>query len=303
MFTALLWTFLTALFFATISATVSFLARDKISKFQFFAFSNLAASAIAWIVLPSWGMAAQVNWRMLMLFTMVTGIVNAASQARLVLALKHGHNGLSVAIRNMSAVMSMFFALIFLNEKVSLVNISGVAFIIISLAVIAIFGRKSSVSPDLKMWVPVIIVALLLSGAYQILLTGSLLLPAATRKAGVLTPALFLGCGISNLLISGGEMIFCKTGFSSGIFHRRTLVITGFWTAAAILQYFALFKALEAMKQCGMAALTWPLIIGGNTTLFAVFCRFRWKEKYPLTTVIGMIGCVLGLILTIWGRK
>ncbi|MBE6392341.1 MAG: hypothetical protein E7042_09135 [Lentisphaerae bacterium] len=303
MLTALIWTFVTAIFFATISATVSFLARDKMSSFHFFTIGNLAASAIAWIVLPDWSMAGEVNWGMLFLFALATGIVNTASQAMLVLTLKLGHNGLTIAIRNLAAVISMFFALIFLHEKVSPVNFSGVAIIIISLTLIAVFSKKSNVSHDLKKWIPSVIIALLLSGAYQILLTGSLLLPESTRRAGVLTPALFMGCGISNLVISLFEISFRKIKFGTGIFNRRTLTVTGCWVAAAILQYFALFQALDAMKKCSMAALAWPLIIAINTSSFAIFCRLRWKEKYPITTIIGMIGCILGVILTIWGRK
>jgi uncharacterized membrane protein len=197
----------------------------------------------------------------------------------------------------------MFFALIFLHEKVSAVNFTGVVLIIISLALIAIFSRKNSVSPNLKKWVPCVITALLLSGANQILLTGSLLLPEATRRAGVLTPALFMGCGISNLAVSLFEVFVRKIRFGTGIFNRRTLTVTGCWVAAAILQYFALFQALDAMKKCGMAALAWPLIIAINTSCFAIFCRLRWKEKYPLTTMLGMAGCVWGLIMIIWGRK
>lgn len=303
MITALAYTFLTALFFAIISATVSFLARDRMSSFQFFAVSNLLASAIAWCVLPSWSMASEVNWAALGLFVLITGVVNTASQAMLVLSLKLGHNGLSVAIRNLAAVISMLFALIFLNEKVSIINLSGVAVIIVSLGMIAIFGKKDTVSPDLKKWIPVVIIALLLSGSYQILLTGSLLLPEATRKAGVLTPALFLGCGFSNMLVACGEMHFKKIKFGTNIFNSHTMIITICWAVVAILQYFALFESLDAMKKCGMASLAWPLLIGVNTTLFAIFCRLRWKEKYPLTTIIGMMGCVLGVILTIWGRK
>ena len=303
MLTALIWTFVTALFFATISATLSFLARDKMSSFHFFTIVNLAASAIAWIVLPNWSMAGEVNWLMLFLFILATGIVNTASQAMLVLTLKLGHNGLTIAIRNLAAVISMFFALIFLHEKISLVNFAGVAIIIVSLTLIAVFSKKSNVSPDLKKWIPSVIIALLLSGTYQILLTGSLLLPEATRRAGVLTPALFMGCGISNLVISFFEVFVRKIKFGTGIFNRRTLIVAGSWVAAAILQYFALFQALDAMKKCGMAALVWPLLIAINTSCFAIFCRLRWKEKYPLTTILGMIGCILGVILTIWGRK
>ena len=84
MLTALIWTLVTALFFATISATVSFLARDKMSSFQFFTVSNLLAAAVAWVVLPDWSMAGEVNWGMLFAFTLVTGVVNTASQAMLV---------------------------------------------------------------------------------------------------------------------------------------------------------------------------------------------------------------------------
>jgi len=70
-----------------------------------------------------------------------------------------------------------------------------------------------------------------------------------------------------------------------------------------LLQYFLLIHALEAGRAAGIAALTWPLLIGVNVTAFSLFCRFRWKEKYPPATVVGMAGCVLGLVLIIWGRK
>ena len=52
-----------------------------------------------------------------------------------------------------------------------------------------------------------------------------------------------------------------------------------------------------------MASLTWPMLIGVNVTVFSVFCRLKWKEKYPPATVLGMAGCVLGIILMIAGRK
>jgi hypothetical protein len=57
------------------------------------------------------------------------------------------------------------------------------------------------------------------------------------------------------------------------------------------------------MREAEMASLTWPILIGVNVTSFAIFCRLRWKEKYPLTTLIGMFGCVLGIIMMIAGRK
>ena len=45
------------------------------------------------------------------------------------------------------------------------------------------------------------------------------------------------------------------------------------------------------------------VLIGVNVTVFSVFCRLKWKEKYPPATVLGMAGCVLGIILMIAGRK
>ena len=52
-----------------------------------------------------------------------------------------------------------------------------------------------------------------------------------------------------------------------------------------------------------MASVAWPILICINVLAFSVFCRIKWKEKYPVTTIIGMAGCVAGLIMIIWGRK
>lgn len=57
------------------------------------------------------------------------------------------------------------------------------------------------------------------------------------------------------------------------------------------------------MRSAGMASMTWPILICVNVMVFSVFCRVKWKEKYPLSTIAGMVGCVFGLVMIVWGRK
>lgn len=301
--TALLFTILTGFSFASISMIVSRIAKDKISFFQFFTLSNLAASAAGWILMPNWELLSEVAWGKLLLITCAVGFVNTASQAAFVCSLKWGHNGLSVAIRNTASMISMFFALFFLHEKISLINFSGVILVILSLAVIAIFSRKNSISSDLKKWIPAVTGSLLLSGTYQILLTGTLVLPETTRQAGVIIPCLLGFCGIGNLTASLIERKIRNEQQRFYNFEKKVWQVLFCWSAAALLQYYLLIKALSSMREAAMAALTWPMLIGVNVTTFSVFCRLKWKEKYPWTTVIGMAGCVAGIIMMIIGRK
>ena len=301
--TALLFTVLTGFSFASISIIVSRIAKDRISFFQFFTLSNLAASALAWILMPDWSLLESVSWDKILLLTGAVGIINTASQAAFVCSLKWGHNGLSVAIRNTAAMISMIFGLIVLHEKISPVNACGVLLVIVSLSVIAIFGKKNSISPELKKWIPAVIASLLLSGIYQILLTGTVLLSETDRKAGVIIPCLMGFVCIANFFASlierkvhqWKEKLFC--------FESKVWRIMFCWSAAALLQYYLLIKALSSMRAAEMASLTWPMLIGVNVTSFSIFCRLKWKEKYPWSTIIGMAGCVIGIIMMIIGRK
>ncbi len=303
MISALIFTVLTGFSFASISVIVSRIARDRISFFQFYTLSNLTAAAAAWVLLPKWDLLSGADWCRILLITGAAGMVNTGSQAAFVCSMKWGHNGLSAVIRNSASVISMLFALIFLHETVSAVNFAGVALIFLSLAVTSVFGKKDSFSSDLKKWLPAVTGSMLLSGTYQILLTGTVLLSEHDRKAGVIIPCLLCSGAFWNLLASLIERRI--RGKESGFYHfsRQEWKVLFCWAGAALLQYYLLFNALSLMRKAGMASLIWPMLIGINITAFSVFCRLKWKEKYPPATVIGIIGCILGLIMIIWGRK
>lgn len=303
MLEALIFTVLTGFSFASISVIVSRIARDKISFFQFYTLSNLTAAAAAWVLMPDWNLLSGVGWGRILLITGAAGMVNTASQAAFVCSLKWGHNGLSATIRNSASVISMFFALFFLHETISIVNFSGVVLILLSLAVTAVFGKKNSFAADLKKWIPAVVGSMLLSGIYQILLTGTVLLSEHDRKAGIIIPCLLVSGACWNLLASLIEHGIRREKEKFYHFSAGEWKVLAVWAGAALLQYYLLLNALNRMREAGMAALTWPMLIGINVTAFSVFCRLKWKEKYPPATVIGMIGCVLGLIMIIWGRK
>ena len=300
---ALFFTVLTGFSVASISIIVSQVAKDKISFFQFFAISNLLASVTAWLLFPNWALVSDVDWGKVLLITGSVGIVNTTLQAATVCSLKWGHNGLSVAIRNTSSMISMLFALIVLNEKISIINFCGVILVIISLGVVAFFSRKDSISKDLKKWIPAVLGSLLLSGAYQILMTSTVILPDTTLKAGVIIPCLMGASCLCNLIASQIERKFCHQEQRCFHFEKRVWLLLGFWVGVALLQYFLMVKALTFMKEAEMASLTWPMLIGLNVTIFSIFCRLKWKEKYPHVTIIGLVGCVLGIIMMIIGRK
>jgi|GEM_PF-6693082 len=303
MISALIFTVLTGFSFALIAVIVSRIARGPISFFQFYTLSNLVAAAAAWILLPKWELLPGADWFMILLIVGSAGMVNTASQTAFVCSLKWGHNGLAETIRNSASVLSMFFGLLFLHETISIVNFSGVVLILLSLAVIAVFGKKGSFSTDLKKWIPAVVGSMLFSGAYQILLTGTVMLSEHDREAGIIIPCLLAANAFWNLVASLIEHRVRKEKQAFYHFSAPVRKVLFFWAGAALLQYYLLLNALSRMHEAGMASLTWPMLIGINVTAFAAFCHLKWREKYPPSTVIGMIGCILGSIMIIWGRK
>ena len=108
-------------------------------------------------------------------------------------------------------------------------------------------------------------------------------------------PANFFASLIERKVHHWNEKLFC--------FESKVWRIMFCWSAAALLQYYLLIKALSSMREAAMASLTWPMLIGVNVTSFSICCRLKWKEKYPWSTIIGMAGCVIGIIMMIIGRK
>lgn len=301
--TALFLTFSSGCAMASVFMLVSSVARDRVSFFQFYTVSNITAGIAALLLFARWNLVPSIAWGPVLLTTGAIGLVNVMSQGALVCSLKWGHNGLSVAIRNSSAMLTMLWGVVFLHEKISIINFTGVLTVIAALAVIAISGKKKNVASNLKKWIPAVICSLLLSGIYQILFSCTALLPENVHKGGVLIPCLMTFCGLGNFLAALVEHKFAPRQEKFFHFDKKIWQVMLCWIAMALIQYFLLVRALASMQKAGMAALAWPMLVGINVTSFTLFCRLKWKEKYPLQTVIAIAGCVLGLILIIWGRK
>ncbi|MBE6358125.1 MAG: hypothetical protein E7057_02625 [Lentisphaerae bacterium] len=301
--TAVLFTLLSGCAMASVYMIVSRIAREQISFFQFYTVSNLIAGSAAWMIFPEWSIVPDINWLPVLLMTGGIALVNVMSQGALVCAFKWGHNGLTVAIRNSASMLSMFWGILFLHEKVSIVNFAGAVLMISALALIALSGKKGPDAPNLKKWLPAALCSMLFSGAYQIILSGTALLPENVHKAGVLVPCLMTFCGIGNFLASLVENRIAPRQQKFWHFPKKVLQVMGFWVFTALVQYFLLVRALAYMQKAGMSSLAWPMLVGINVGTFSLFCRLKWKEKYNLSTIIGMLGCISGLILIIWGRK
>ena len=301
--TAIFFTLLSGCTMATVYMIVSRIAREPISFFQFYTLSNLTAGLTAWLLFPNWQIVPEINWLPVVLITGSVGLVNVLSQGALVCAFQWGHNGFTVAIRNAASMLSMFWGIIVLHEKISIINFTGAVLVIAALALISVSGKKNPVAGNLKKWLPAALGSMLFSGAYQILLSGTALLPENVHRGGVLVPCLLSFCGIGNFLASLIENKIAPRQPEFFRFPAKVWHVMFFWVFMALAQYFLLVRAVSYMQKAGISSLVWPMLVGINVGSFSIFSCLKWKEKYSLTTILGMAGCVTGLILIIWGRK
>lgn len=299
----ILFAVLTGLTWALISMTMSVVARHKISVFLFYWIGNTAAALIAWIFVPDWRSLRSLSFSALfplLLLLTLAGFVNVASQAFMVLTLKLGHNGISIAVRNCAALIPFLIGVLVWHNEVGLLNIAGLLMLLGGLVMIAL-GNRSNGEADLRRvswkWLLAVAASLGCSGAFQTLNSLTARLAPELLNTGLRVPMLLTSCALGNCVASllRGDMAQVR----NGVPHVIPAMALG-WSLTAIGSYYFMFRSLDSMNAAGASALVFPIVIGVNISTFSLYSKFRLKEPYSVLSVTSLLLCLFGIILLTW---
>ena len=168
---------------------MSMVARYRISVFLFYWIGNGIAAVIAWLAFPEWNALKTAYGTALVTLSgliFLAGFVNVASQAMMVLTLKLGHNGISIAARNCAAVIPFLVGVLVWHNKVGIDRFIGLAMVLTGMAFIVLSrtgsGKTSRDGISVK-W---------------LLLTARL--TPETLETGLRIPLLLTSCAVGNCI-------------------------------------------------------------------------------------------------------
>lgn len=301
MFAGLLWVIATGLTWASISAVMSNVARCRVPTFLFYSIGATLTAILGWILLVDWQAAARLPLRELLIAAplfMLPGLVNVASQTVMVQSLKLGHNGLSIAIRNCAGIVPFTVGLLFLNATVRWFNWIGLLLITVGLILIALSkkssGNRTSKTVFTLKWLIAAAGSMLLSGTFQTLNMLSTVKFNTIVKIGMATPLVMTCCALGYI---AAFLIWQRKSLAGGSFTGAVWRYAGVWAVLALLSYYFMFAAIDAMRAANATALVFPTVMGINISCFSVYSKIKLHEKYTALNIGCLVLCLLGVIL------
>ncbi len=289
---------LTGLTWAIISMMMSFVAKYKVSVFKFYLIGNAVAMPVAWLLFPSWDKVAPSVMPYLLPFALIlilSGLVNVASQAIMVLTMKLGHNGISIAIRNCAGAIPFLTGVLIWHNKVTLLNVAGLIMILTALFLIALNSNKNKGPGGVTLkWLIAVAFSLILSGTFQTLNSFSSHFSPEALNTGMRIPILFSAAALGNGIVTLWESKMQKT--EKKTVPRIFIILPLVWCVIAISSYFIMFHAIDAMHAVNADALTFPIVIGVNISTFSLYSKFKLHEPYSLKEICCLLLCALGII-------
>ena len=283
---------------------MSMVARYRISVFLFYWIGNGIAAVIAWLAFPEWNALKTAYGTALVTLSgliFLAGFVNVASQAMMVLTLKLGHNGISIAARNCAAVIPFLVGVFVWHNKVGIDRFIGLAMVLTGMAFIVLSrtgsGKTSRDGISVK-WLLAVAASFSFSGTFQLLNSLTARLTPETLETGLRIPLLLTSCAVGNCIaFAVSRKRQEKTSMPWYILPGMAAA----WSMLAIFSYFFMFRALDCMNKIGGTALVFPIVIGVNITAFSLYSRFRLRERYTPLTLCSLLLCVSSLLLCVSG--
>ena len=252
-------------------------AKNGVSSFDLTFIMFAVASVLGYCLASFNGVTTQHYTGELYFASAIAGIGGATAVFTFNHAVRVGHFGYSNSIYRSSFLIPVIFSAVFFKEKLSIMNITGILFILTSIFLVSwsndAFTKRKGNSNSL--WFLLIIFAFMLSGLPRI---GQLLI---SRNGLNSFAYLFISYAIGFVLL----LIF----FLSGRKRIKGLALL-YGSLAAFASFMGVYCTLEALKLLP-AAVVFPVTLSAPIML-GMFISFIYKERNKLT---GWIGVGLGI--------
>jgi len=198
-------------------------------------------------------------------------------------ALRIGHYGFSVFVLTTSFIIPVLFSVLFWNEPLGIVKLTGIIFIFIAFFFIA-FSGTSLEDKERKIWrkwFVFIVCAFFLNGIPQIsqaAVTG--------MQGGNYLSFLFI------TYLSGGIALSCLS-FKKHAITTGTILFSLGATIGSILGCFFTLKSLELLSE----TVVFPVSLSSTIIVGVLLSRFLFRERINKRGYFGIISAITGIII------
>lgn len=292
MTTGLLLILLTGLVWAGLGVVSGTVARRGLDAAAYLTAGTLMSTLASWILLPNWPvlLAGDVE-RGAAFIPLIfgAGLLSTASFFFLQKAMIGG--AAAWAVGQSAMVIPFLTGILFFGEPVSAVRLAGVAAIVGSL--LAFMKAQQSSPAQQGHWLAAAIVAMLLAGATQVMASIPSSWEGWQDRAGLRIPI---------VQSAGSVLLLCL----SVVRRRWPATVEWKWglcNAVLILSgLMLLFAGLDHLGREGRLALAYPLALGSCIVLVAAYDVVVWKHPCGRWRLIGIAGCVLGIVMLGLGK-
>ena len=290
MFIGILFLVLTSILWVVQGVVVSVAAEKKLNLS---AIQTVMAFIIMCLTLPLFFVAGKVNI-IIVIALIVGGICNCGANLLMNLAMKNGPHGMTWAISQSAFVIPFIMGIFVFKVPCSPIRAAGIILLLISMAVMGIYGKKDEGGQGTGKfnWIIFCVLAYIVIGMSQC--GGSLpsyfiadsvsSISNVLFRVGLLCTGIFIG-GLLNWMFVD-HIPVCRNGFA-----KQTFLLT----ASTITSSLLTFKAFDIITGYDAGAIGYPVITGLSIAFFFVYTAVKLKEKLSIPAIIGVLLCLTGI--------
>ncbi len=266
-------------------------AQARESSVAFYAVGTGLAAVLAWIISPEWSATGGLGRTDLLGLGVIAlaAAANALGQILVVSAMRHGPQGLTLALVQAAVTVPFLFSCGYWGERPSAWAWVGVGLLLFSLFFLA--RGKSAGTPGATAsgrWLGLAAGAVLAVGLTQTLLS------VPSHWADFADPARLR----VPVYLTAGALGFGLAVWWRGLRPSRRLWSYGtVWAGLAVASHTLCFRCLDLLAEIKLTALVFPGGMGVSLIAFAAYCHLARGERYAPVAKLGLGCCLAGVLL------
>jgi drug/metabolite transporter (DMT)-like permease len=282
------------LFGSLITVYMSEISARKVNPFSFYALSNLLGGLLAGCFLLFQPMAIPARLGLLTAVLGACGFTYVVALFVQIRCFAYGRRGIAAACITSANVIPFLFGILAMGERPGGLGYVGVVLLIVGMVTCAMTSRKKEESNSEEgtyaKWLGLLILCVALNGMGQIFQGLSSWLKL-DDVPGMARAALLM------LLSSLGNLLACLLT-RHPLHHdlKPNLPWAAVWAIIGTGTNLMVFVAMDAMSRVGIGAMTFAISSSASLLFFLLYTAVRFRERYPLATLIGMALNVLGMV-------
>ena len=280
---------------ALISVYMSEISARKVQPFSFYALSNLLGGVLAWCIVPFCHSEVPERLPLLTLILGACGFTYVVALFVQIQCFTLGRKGLTSACTTSAIIIPFLFGVIAMGERPKLFGYLGALCLIVGMVICVLTGKQKEEEDGKRgnnylKWFALTMLCIMLNGCGAILQSLSSWM-GFEEVSGMFRAALLM------TLSSVGNLLACvvvKVNPLKGL--KSILPWAAIWAVVGTATNLIFFVAMDAMAKVGAGSFTTCISSTASLLFFFLYTSIRFRERYRLITILGIVICLLGIM-------